>query len=220
MCNDDVRLLFKKNKNCTLDVFYSPPDSCQNDSFPPAEMIKTHDNTCWTCDSSPDMRGSKSVDVCRLFILPHRALSLCTVIYSRSLQNHTDASSSSCIPSDPSPPFQLAAGRGREKRCQDQTEEGWLRRELEGRGGRGIHLFSIGKKLPASPAVKLLCSSSRLLRCSFCSCQCGSMTPLPRGRVRSGEGGRARGATSEALFRRVHVRRDDFYCDTFGFVCH
>lgn len=173
-------------------------------------MTKTHDKTCRTRGSSPDICGAQSAAVSRLFILPHRALSLCVVIYSRSPQNHPDSSSSSYIPSDPSPPFQLAAGRGREKRCRDRTEEGWWGR----RWGGGAHLFSFGKKLPASPAVRLLCSSSRLLRRSFCSCQCGGVTPLPRGRERSGEGSRARGAAPEALFKRVHVRRDDFDCDT------
>lgn len=178
-------------------------------------MTKTHDKTCRTRDASPDICGAQSAAaVCRLFILPRRALSLRAVIYSRSPQNHTDSSSSSCIPSDPSPPFQLAAGRGREKRCRDRTER------VGAVGEGGVHLFSIGKKLPASPAVRLLCSSSRLLRCSFCSCQRGGVSPLPRGRECSGEGGRARGATPEALFRRVHVRRDDFDCETFGFVRH
>lgn len=127
---------FKKKNWATL---YSPPDSCQNDAFPPSEMTKTHDKTCWTCDSSLDICGAQSAAVCSLFILPHSILSLCAVIYSRSPQNHTDASSSSCIPSDPSPPFQLAAGRGREKRCRDQTEEGRWKRELE---GGGVHIFS------------------------------------------------------------------------------
>lgn len=114
--DDDDRLFKKKNQKYAL---YSPPDSCQNDSFPPPEMTKTHDKTCRTRDSSPDICGAQSAAVCRLFILPRRALSLCAVIYSRSPQNRTDSSSSSCIPSDPSPPFQLAAGRGREKRCRD-----------------------------------------------------------------------------------------------------
>lgn len=89
-----------------------------------------------------------------------------------------------------------------------------LRRGGGGEGVWGAHLFSFGKKLPASPAVRLLCSSSWLLRRSFCSCQCGGVTPLPRGRERSGEGSRARGAVPEALFKRVHVRRDNFDCDT------
>lgn len=105
---------------------------------------------------------------------------------------------------------------GEERKGVGTELRGWGR---WGRGG-GLHLFSIGKKLPASPAVRLLCSSSRLLRCSFCSCQRGGVSPLPRGRERSGEGGRARGATPETLFRRVHVRRDDFDCETLGFVRH
>lgn len=124
-------------------------------------MTKAHDKTCRTRDSSPDICGAQSAAVSRLFILPRRAPSLRVVIYSRSPQNHPDSSSSSYIPSDPSPPFQLAAGRGREKRCRDRTEEGWWRR---GWGGTSFLIWQEAASVSSCEvAVQLIPAAETLL---------------------------------------------------------
>lgn len=74
------------------------------------------------------------------------------------------------ILSDPSPPFQLAASRGREKVSGPNYEKG------------GPHLFSFGNEAASVSSCEVLWSSSWLLRSFFCSCQSSSLMLLPRGR--------------------------------------